>query len=162
MLENTDYVLPEREETHQPAADAQLVTASQESAVPEPAVAEQEVPQSNGVPAVEDPAPRWHAEAGRKGARRIHQLIQEGVLYEKEHGLKRGRQRLRQLIEQGKLYEREHGLGVNGKPPRAEGRRRVSSDQLFTTLLQTLLRIAKPAYRPKVARLLQALEQETT
>src|SRR5205085_1980988 len=53
----------------------------------------------------------WHAEAGRKGARRVHQLIQRGLLYEQEHGLKRGRQRLRQLIELGKLYEQEHGLG---------------------------------------------------
>src|SRR5690242_12494629 len=52
----------------------------------------------------------WHAEAGRKGARRVHQLITEGRLYEQEHGLKRGRQRLRQLIELGKLYEQEHGL----------------------------------------------------
>src|SRR5438105_1857974 len=47
-------------------------------------------------------ARRWHAEAGRKGAHRVHQLIQEGRLYEQEHGLKRGRQRLRQLIELGK------------------------------------------------------------
>src|SRR3954451_1688737 len=54
--------------------------------------------------------PNPHAEAGRKGARRIHQLIQEGKLYEQEHGFKRGRQRLRQLIEEGKLYEEEHGL----------------------------------------------------
>src|SRR4051812_29191611 len=51
---------------------------------------------------------RWHAEAGRKGAARAQQLIQEGKLYEQEHGLKRGRQRLRQLIELGKLYEEEH------------------------------------------------------
>src|SRR4051794_33773132 len=48
--------------------------------------------------------PTWHADAGRKGAQRIHQLIQQGRQYEQEHGLKRGRQRLRQLIEEGKLY----------------------------------------------------------
>src|SRR5258707_15875298 len=51
-----------------------------------------------------------HALAGRKGAHRVHQLIEEGRLYEQEHGLKSGRQRLRQLIELGKLYELEHGL----------------------------------------------------
>src|SRR5690348_2723919 len=49
----------------------------------------------------------WHAQAGRKGARRVHQLIEHGRLYEQEHGLKRGRQRLRQLIQLGKLYEQE-------------------------------------------------------
>src|SRR3954447_8680477 len=53
---------------------------------------------------------RWHAEAGRKGAHRRHQLMQSGRLYEQEHGLTRGRQRVRQLIELGKLYEQEHGL----------------------------------------------------
>ena len=54
---------------------------------------------------------RWAgAEAGRKGGRHVHQLIQEGKLYEQEHGLKSGRQRLRQLLELGKLYEEEHGL----------------------------------------------------
>ena len=45
---------------------------------------------------------RWRARAGRKGAHRVHQLIQEGRLYEQEHGLKRGRQRLRQLISTSK------------------------------------------------------------
>src|SRR4051812_15273262 len=52
----------------------------------------------NGV----DEGRRWHVQAGRKGACRVHQLIQEGRLYEQEHGLTRGRQRLRQLIELGK------------------------------------------------------------
>ena len=59
-----------------------------------------------------------HAEAGRKGARCIHQLIQQGKLYEREHNLKPGRQRLRQLIEEGKLYEQELApfpYPVNGK-----------------------------------------------
>src|SRR5262245_4897547 len=49
-----------------------------------------------------------HVEAGRKGARRVHRLIEEGRLYEKEHGLRPGRQRLKQLIQEGKLYEQEH------------------------------------------------------
>ena len=56
----------------------------------------------------------WHADAGRKGALRVQQLIELGKQYEQEHGLKRGRQRIRQLIELGKLYEKEHGLGRVG------------------------------------------------
>ena len=64
-----------------------------------------------------------HAEAGRKGAQRIHQLIEQGRQYEREHGLKPGRQRLRQLIEEGKLYEKEHGLKSESK--RARGARGV-------------------------------------
>src|SRR5687768_633071 len=51
----------------------------------------------------------WRTEAGRKGAYRVHELIEAGKRYEREHGLKSGRQRLRQLIELGKKYEREHG-----------------------------------------------------
>src|SRR5437667_12113841 len=51
-----------------------------------------------------------HAEAGRKGARRVHQLMQLGLVYEKEPGLKRGRQRVRQLIQEGRLYEQEQGV----------------------------------------------------
>src|SRR5439155_8194418 len=47
--------------------------------------------------------PNRHVEAGRKGARRVHELIERGRLYEQEHGLTRGRQRLRQLLEEGKL-----------------------------------------------------------
>src|SRR5947209_15668842 len=63
-------------------------------------------------------AAHWHANAGRKGALRIHQLIQEGRLYEQEHGLKSGRQRLRQLIELGKRYEDEHGVRPKRRPSR--------------------------------------------
>jgi hypothetical protein len=101
-----------------------------------------------------------HARAGRKGARRIHQLIEEGRLYEQEHGLKRGRQRLRQLIELGKLYEQEHGL----RPARAsKGRERLSRmdrDELLATLLQCLMRLAKPSFRGELARLADTLTQE--
>jgi hypothetical protein len=99
--------------------------------------------------------PGWRAEAGRKGAQRIHQLIERGKLYEQEHGLKRGRQRLRQLIEEGKLYEEEHGVAAR------RGRRRparVSGEQLLLNLLQWLQRLSKPRYRKHVARLIQALE----
>src|SRR6478752_3876820 len=67
---------------------------------------EESLDETNGV---------WRAEAGRKGAKRVHQLIQAGKLYEAEHGLKSGRQRLRQLIELGKLYEAEHGQRPDGK-----------------------------------------------
>ncbi len=101
-------------------------------------------------------SPSWHAEAGRKGAHRIHELIQAGKRYEQEHGLKRGRQRLRQLIEQGKLYEQEHGL----RPRKKVRPARLSGEQLLQSLLQTLVRLVRPKYRPHVARLIQALETE--
>ena len=54
----------------------------------------------------------WRTEAGRKGAKRIHELIEAGRQYEQQHGLKSGRQRLRQLIELGKRYEEERGAGA--------------------------------------------------
>lgn len=99
----------------------------------------------------------WHAEAGRKGAQRIHQLIQEGRLYEQEHGLKRGRQRLRQLIELGKRYEQEHGL----RPAKAGPRRltRQNSDEALLTLVQSLVRLVKPSVRTRLLTILDALEQ---
>jgi hypothetical protein len=97
-----------------------------------------------------------HAEAGRKGARRIHQLIQQGRQYEREHSLKPGRQRLRQLIEEGKLYEQEHGLR-----PRKGHRPRMSHEQTLKTFLQSLLRVLKPAYRAQLLGLMQALEAES-
>ncbi len=122
---------------------------------PVPVEAEQ-TPSSNGI--AEE---RWQARAGREGARRIHQLIQEGRLYETEHGLKRGRQRLRQLIELGKLYEQEHGL----RPAQAKkkGRRlsRLGRQELMTTLLQCLLRIARPSFRNELTRLIELLERES-
>jgi hypothetical protein len=101
-------------------------------------------------------ASQRHVEAGRKGAQRIHQLIQEGRLYEKEHGLKRGRQRLRQLIELGKLYEQERGLG--GPRKRRDPLERMDADQLLKVLFRTLLRLTKPAYRARLLEVLQALE----
>jgi hypothetical protein len=101
-----------------------------------------------------------HAEAGRKGAQRIHQLIQHGRLYEREHGLKPGRQRLRQLIEEGKLYEKEHGLKSESKRARGTRRPRVTAEQLLKTLLQSLLRLAKPVHRSRILELVHALESE--
>jgi hypothetical protein len=100
----------------------------------------------------------WHAEAGRKGALRRHQLIKAGLLYEQEHGLKSGRQRLRQLIELGRLYEEEHGL----RPARErKGGRlsRVEREELLKTFLECLVRIAKPTFRAELSRLVEALPQ---
>jgi hypothetical protein len=113
-----------------------------------------------GAPTPDGDVRRRRAEAGRKGARRIHQLIQEGRLYEKEHGLKRGRQRLRQLIELGKRYEEEHGL----RPPRPERRQgrlsRVRREELLGTLLECLLRLVRPSFRADLVRLIEALPRE--
>jgi hypothetical protein len=94
------------------------------------------------------------------GARRIHQLIQEGKLYEQEHGLKRGRQRLRQLIELGKVYEQEHGLRPAAKAKRIQRLSRAGRAELIDTLLQCLLRIAKPSFRMELEQLALALHKE--
>jgi hypothetical protein len=85
-----------------------------------------------------------YAQAGRKGAERIHELIRQGRLYEQEHGLKAGRQRLRQLIQEGKLYEEEHRLRPAHSPKR---RPRMSDEQALRALLYAIARVSKPAYR---------------
>src|SRR5262249_35147744 len=74
-----------------------------------------------------------------------------------EHGLKRGRQRIRQLIELGKLYEREHGL----RPaPRRRGRlSRARRDELLATLLECLVRLARPSFPAELTRLAEALQR---
>lgn len=110
----------------------------------------------NGV--AEEP---WHARAGREGARRVHQLIQEGRLYEQEHGLKRGRQRIRQLIELGKLYEQEHGLRPRRSPKRGHRLSRLGRQELMATLLECLRRIAKPSFRAELTRLVETLTHES-
>jgi hypothetical protein len=115
----------------------------------------------NGLSNGSDAAPSWHVEAGRKGAARVHQLIQKGKLYEQEHGLKRGRQRLRQLIQEGKLYEREHGLETDGRPARQRRSVRMSSEQMLLTFFHALLRLAKPSLRKKLLRMVEALESAT-
>jgi hypothetical protein len=101
----------------------------------------------------------WHAEAGRKGANRVNQLIRRGLLYEQEHGLKSGRQRLRQLIDEGKIYEQEHGM----RPERRSGPRgpRVDSEEVLRSLVSVLIRIAKPAYRDRLNQLLRAMATES-
>jgi hypothetical protein len=113
----------------------------------------------NGAERGSEGSPNRHVEAGRKGARRIHQLIQEGKLYEQEHGLKRGRQRLRQLIEEGKLYEREHGLDT-AEQRRPKRPRRMNGRQALLSLLQGLHRLARPSVRKELVRLIQVLESE--
>ncbi len=103
--------------------------------------------------ALRSPSPQ-HAEAGRKGAFRIHELVRLGKLYEQEHGLKRGRQRRRQLIEEGKLYEQEHGLS----PRRKRRTPRLKPQQVLNGLLQTLWHVARPKYRADLRRLLEVLD----
>jgi hypothetical protein len=101
-----------------------------------------------------------HARAGREGARRVHQLIREGRLYEQEHGLKRGRQRLRQLIELGKLYEQEHGLRPARPTKRRQRLSRLGRQELLATLLDCLIRIARPSFRQELTQLVERLQQE--
>ena len=102
----------------------------------------------------------WRAEAGRKGAKRVHQLIEAGRRYEEEHGLKSGRQRLRQLIELGKLYEAEHGGRPTGKKRRGTRLSREERDEVVATLLKCLVRIAKPSFRADLGKLAEALSPE--
>jgi hypothetical protein len=102
----------------------------------------------------------WRTEAGRKGAKRVHQLIQAGKLYEQEHGLKSGRQRLRQLIELGKQYEAEHGKSPSGKKRRGTRLSRQERDEVVSTLLKCLMRIAKPSFRAELGKLAEALSPE--
>jgi hypothetical protein len=136
--------------------DGQVAQEGAVTAAPEAA----EAARASEVNGTHDEAGGWRAEAGRKGARRIHQLIEHGKLYEKEHGLKSGRQRLRQLIEEGKLYEKEHGLTPEWRRTRGSRPRRLSSEQQMHSFLQSVLRLAKPRFRSQVARLIQLLEGE--
>jgi hypothetical protein len=101
--------------------------------------------------------PTWRIEAGRKGAKRIHQLIEAGKRYEEEHGLKSGRQRLRQLIELGKLYEEEHHLRPAGRKRRGQRLSKAERDEVVATLVQCLIRIAKPSFRAELTRLAETL-----
>jgi hypothetical protein len=116
------------------------------------------VPAAVEVPRADVASPeRWQAAAGRKGARRVHQLIREGRLYEQEHGLKSGRQRLRQLIELGKLYEQEHGLRPAARKKCPDRLSQADREELLATLLQCLVRLAKPSFRADLLRLTEAL-----
>jgi hypothetical protein len=104
--------------------------------------------------------PTWRHAAGRKGARRIHELIEAGKRYEEEHGLKSGRQRLRQLIELGKLYEEEHQLRPATRKRRGQRLSKSERDEVVATLLQCLVRIAKPSFRAELTRLAETLGHE--
>jgi hypothetical protein len=148
MLDETER---RSQESDEPRADRDDPDAGAESA-PEPATTHNhEPPRPNGR------VRERRSVAGRKGARRIHELIQRGRLYEEEHGLKRGRQRLRQLIEEGKLYEREHALD-QGEPPAQRGRiPRMSRHQVMIQLVGALIHLAQPGYRPELNRLLESL-----
>jgi hypothetical protein len=126
----------------------------------QPAARPAEVPAETAEESVEDAQEgTWHSEAGRKGAHRIHQLIEQGRLYEKEHGLKRGRQRLRQLIQLGKLYENEHGLRPE-QPRRSRRLSRMSKRQALANFLQSVVRLAKPSLRAELQRLLRSIEDQ--
>ncbi|HWG46617.1 MAG TPA: hypothetical protein VN688_27895 [Gemmataceae bacterium] len=142
--------LPRQEET---SVNGQGPPVSEAEIVP---VESTKPAEANGA-GVEDP--RWQVRAGREGARRVHQLIQEGKQYEKEHGLKKGRQRLRQLIELGKRYEQEHGLRPIRPKNRSERLSRMGRQELMETLLQCLVRIAKPSLRAELTRLVEVLHQ---
>lgn len=121
-------------------------------AVPVPTPNDAPAPAADGA----GPAPTWHAGAGRKGARRIHQLIEKGRLYERERGLKPGRQRLRQLIELGKRYEQEHGEAA---PERKRKRLRKGDRQrALAELLRLLVGIALPSVRDELERMIGLLE----
>jgi hypothetical protein len=136
--------------TSEPTADVVETPEPMEAVTPTaPANGESAQPRGND----------WHAEAGRKGAFRIRELIRYGKLYEQEHGLKSGRQRLRQLIEEGKLYEQEHGL----RPAPRNGRRsrgpRMSKQELVSNLLHSLVRLARPGLRGELMRLIEDLDR---
>src|SRR5262245_65873747 len=104
----------------------------------------------------------WRNAAGRKGARRIHELIEAGKRYEEEHGLKSGRQRLRQLIELGKLYEEEHQIQPARRKRRGQRLSKAEREQVLETLLECLVRIAKPSFRAELTRLVETLRHDVT
>lgn len=147
-----------------PTTEVALPEANASVAVPETPVAAVPTPPTDVQPVVVDDTngvePRnQRVEAGRKGAQRVHQLIREGKLYETEHGLKSGRQRLRQLLELGKLYEQEHGSRPV-KQKRRERLTRSDREELLTTFLRCVLRLAKPSFREELVELIGKLQKE--
>jgi hypothetical protein len=117
-------------------------------------------PVAESTPEPTPPTDAWRTEAGRKGAQRIHQLIEAGRQYEQEHGLKSGRQRLRQLIELGKRYEEERGAAAPERKRRGTRLTRAERDEVVATLLRCLVRIAKPSFRPELTKLADALSPD--
>ena len=155
MLDTNDRTFGPAEEAAGVRPDAPQAETNPTPVVdePKPEAAEQPPVEANGT----HDEPTWRNEAGRKGARRVHELIQAGKRYEQEHGLKSGRQRLRQLIELGKLYEAEHGRPVGKKSRRGTRLSRVERDEVVATLLQCLIKLAKPSFRADLERLAGAL-----
>ncbi len=117
-------------------------------------------PEANGNVPHETVKGAWRTAAGRKGANRVHQLIEAGKRYEEEHGLKSGRQRLRQLIELGKLYEDEHGTRPAVKERQRRRLSKMERDEVIATLLRCLTRMVKPSFRPELERLASVLSGE--
>src|SRR5687768_6122726 len=91
VSERRGITMNESIHTFQPAEEqVQQPTGPVLSIVENPGTAEEKRPDPvEGKEQTE--SEKWHAEAGRKGAHRLHQLMKLGLLYEKEHGLKRGR-----------------------------------------------------------------------
>jgi len=83
-----------------------------------------------------------------------------GKRYEEEHGLKSGRQRLRQLIELGKRYEEEHHLQPAKRKRRGQRLSKTERHEVVATLLQCLVRIAKPSFRAELMRLAETLQHD--
>src|SRR5262245_48502527 len=133
-----------------------IPTEAMEESTRQEAIVRDGIEEPNTTPAADGLPLNRHVEAGRKGAKRFHQLVEYGKLYEQEHGLKRGRQRLRQLIEEGKLYEQEHGLS-----PRRTRKGRVSHKQVIRRFFDALMRMSRPSYRPQLARIVELLESES-
>ncbi len=137
MSDHDTFVEPIR-----PAPDLALV-------LPEPTLSPEQPVESQ--PTSETPVvDPVRSAAGRLGARRVHELIQLGREYEREHGLTPGRQRLRQLIQLGRRYEVEHGLAK----PKPRRRKKADAWKDFVT---ALARVVKPAYRPAVEQMVAAL-----
>jgi hypothetical protein len=148
--------VPEPPEAPEPVLVEQPVQAEPLVQEPEVVASPTEAVNGHGEPDLQD----WHAEAGRKGAHRVHQLIERGRLYEQEHGLKSGRQRLRQLVELGKLYEQEHGLQPAAERKTRSRLTRMERAEVLRTLVNCLLRIAKPSFRKELTQLLEALQDD--
>ncbi len=90
------------------------------------------------------------ANAGRVGARRVHELARLGKLYEKDHRLTPGRQRLKQLIQLGHKYEREHGIATKVK-----SKKRCRDP--WGEFLIALARVVQPKHRKAIKQLVASL-----
>jgi hypothetical protein len=62
------------------------------------------------------------------------------------------------LIELGKLYEEEHHLRPAGRKRRGQRLSRTEREEVVATLLQCLIRMAKPSFRAELTRLAESLQ----